>query len=530
MTRTRLLAAVTFSAALCAAQQPAIHGLVLEPGTNQPIVGAEVWLSNPSRTTYSDDSGAFTIQLDKLGPYRVAADRDGYFVSGARTPARNYREVSLTEANPVADVRLYLVRPGTLTGNAVDAETGLPIANLRVAAAFATEIGGVRAFGGFPGTTDAEGRFAIANLAPGNYVAEVPPQADPKKRLLTEFTAKDLEAVDSDVEHTFWPGGHGENSAIPIPLASGATIDAGLLRVGKVDYYRVHLRIPASACAPDDTLTVFETTVHLTKSIGSVPCGKDLLITGFRPGSYLLVLVLNMRQREKRQTASVPFVIHDKNLDLLASLTPGVEVTGSFIAADGAKLPDLSKLDFSLQPLESFADSPTSATPDADGKFRLTGVAPGAQRVQLSGLGADYDVKENRYNSVALEGDILPLNQSAMTHSVTVVIDDKPAAITGVVMDGEKPLAHPYLILKKWPPPAGQVFNLGRLTTTGDDQGRFQFAGLTPGEYRLVALHSVDDDTYRGPNVLERAMAAANKIELGAAGRQNLTLNVTELR
>jgi hypothetical protein len=62
----------------------------------------------------------------------------------------------------------------------------------------------------------------------------------------------------------------------------------------------------------------------------------------------------------------------------------------------------------------------------------------------------------------------------------------------------------------------------------GDEAGQFRIGALAPGEYHLIALRSVDQATDQA--AVERALAAAKKIEVGPGNVLNVTLEVTELR
>ena len=72
--------------------RPEIRGVVLEPGSNQPVADAEIelsvqtggpvklnggWKLEPGRKGRTDYSGAFRLALDKPGPYRVEAKKPG---------------------------------------------------------------------------------------------------------------------------------------------------------------------------------------------------------------------------------------------------------------------------------------------------------------------------------------------------------------------------------------------------------------------------------------------------------------------
>jgi hypothetical protein len=206
-------------------------------------------------------------------------------------------------------------------------------------------------------------------------------------------------------------------------------------------------------------------------------------------------------------------------------------VDGVFLAEDGTKLPDLANTRISLRATDQFSASigagmPVLPTPD--GKFRIEGVRPVEQTVSIFGLGAGNYVKGIHYNGAAVSGDIVALQGGAMTHKLTIVIDDKPGAITGTVMSGDKPVSRPILIARKWPPPSVPGPS-GMAVARGDEAGQFRMGGLVPGDYHVIALRSVDPGT-TNEAALERALAAAKKIEVGLGNVLNVTLEVTELR
>jgi hypothetical protein len=525
--------------------QPEIRGLVLEPGSNVTVADAEVllfvqepgpikinggWKTEPSSKSKTDSSGSFNFSLDKPGAYRVEAKKEGYSAPGT-SGASNYLELKLTETKPAAEARLYLVHPGQITGRVVDEETREPIANVRLRAVRSSVQGRFFPYDP-PVTTDADGRFAATNIQPGEYAVEILPQTTPEKRVLTQFTEKDTQMVERDYENTYWPGGHSMEMAMPLTLTSGATVDVGVLPVRKVPYYRVHVRIPVSNCEAGDTMRVTESVRtgrgFSIRPLASAPCGKDLLVTGFSSGDYRLILWSSGRTGENGGTASVPFLIVDKNIEITAALAPGVSIDGVFMAADGAKLPDLTKTKISLHATDFVGSlgEGLAVPPTPDGKFRIEGVRLVDQMVLVSGLGAGNYVREIRYNGVKVGADVVTLESGDTARTITIVIDDKPGSIAGAVMSGDKPVSQPYVIASKWPPNFSS--RMGMATGRGDDTGRFRIGGLAPGEYRVIALRSVDPSTSNA--ALERTLSAGKKIEAGPGGVQNVTLEVTDLR
>jgi hypothetical protein len=518
-----------------------IRGTVLEPGTNQPVVDAEVLLyvrqtgavrvnggyeTEPSAKTQTDATGSFSFSPEKLGGYRIEARKPGYFAPGTRVAAGE-REVTLSAANRLAEAILYLVRPGRIVGRVVDEENAKPIPNLRLMALRVDDRGRL-AFEGPVAITDSDGKFEATGLAPGEYAVEIRAQGAPEKRVLSRFTTKDQETVEQDYEHTYWPGGHGADSVAPVTVSTGLVASVGTLRVRKVPYYRVHVRIPAN-CERGDTVNVSEVFPSLggttTQYLATAPCDNGLLVTGFSPGVYSLFLSVADRTVEAQLSAAVPFSIVDRNIEIVADLSPGITVDGTFVAAEGSKLPELAKTEILLRAVDALGSG--KGSPGPDGRFKIEHVAFVDHMVMVTGLESGCYVKELRYNGALITGDVFAFQSVALSHTLKIVVDDKPGVITGTVMDGDQPLSQPYVLARKWPvvtpwSPSGMFF------VRGDDAGRFRIAGLPPGQYHVLAVRSFDPATSQA--TVDRALAAAKAIDVGPGSVQNITLDAADRR
>jgi hypothetical protein len=442
----------------------------------------------------------------------------------------------VTSDAPIQQARLFLSRPGQLTGIVADEETGKPIANVRVMARHPA-IPGARFYGSSVGggsvaTTGADGAFAIPNLPSGEYVVHINRQSNGQDRLLAKFTDDDLKAVDQDFEHTVWPGGHGEDAAVPVIVGSGGSVNVGVLRVRKVPYYRLHVKMPPSTCAPDATMQVYEQVPGSMLTISQqASCKQDFLVTGFSPGSYQLLLAVNTNDAASREMAAIPFTIVDESVTITAPLQRGLTVEGRFVAADLAKPPDWTTTSITLYPRDMlpFIELASPHKADAAGKVRFVGVPLGSHDLTIGGIGSANYVKDVLYNGSRVAGNTLRLDPAAMEHALTIVVDDKPAAIYGSVTKGDDKASKPYVVLMKWPIPAGESFR-PTATVTGDEKGQFQFGGLAPGEYRLIALESRDEFSANSPAFFEGALASAQKVEIGPSGSQSVTLELTAIR
>jgi len=153
------------------------------------------------------------------------------------------------------DVSSRNAKGGLGTGriSIVDADTGNSIASKMVIAwAMAFQKRRlVRTVASLAMTSHA-GEFAFTMLWPGAYPLQLAPRVRGRERVLEEFSRTETERVDFDYEPAYWPGGLDLASAQPVSIASGASVDVGVLRPKRVCLYRVRLSVPEGACASRD--------------------------------------------------------------------------------------------------------------------------------------------------------------------------------------------------------------------------------------------------------------------------------------
>jgi len=126
-----------------------ISGQVTDAKDGSAISGAQV--SDGSRTTLTDALGSYTIDNVPPGSYQVVASKPGYQSSSLTVAV-------LSGTTAVANFSLApIIVPGSITGLVTDAKDGSPI----VAAAVTD---GTRT-----ATTDASGKYTIADVPPGTY-------------------------------------------------------------------------------------------------------------------------------------------------------------------------------------------------------------------------------------------------------------------------------------------------------------------------------------------------------------------------
>ncbi|MBI4891727.1 MAG: carboxypeptidase regulatory-like domain-containing protein [Acidobacteria bacterium] len=521
-----------------------ITGKVLEFGSKSPLAAAEITLEcyegeatsslTPKKLcgqAKSADDGSFRFTPSGPGSFRVQVSKEG-FQSAPTThqPLGTGLTFHLKPESPKRTLTFWLARPVRFSGILLDKDTQDPVKNHLI---IANEF---RYFRGVPGTssgaaaiTGADGRFTFPELSPGQYVFTVtqrfasareiqnrPERSSTQDRLLAQFTEADLTATDLDYPVTIWPGGAGIDSAYPIRADSGADIDIGKIEIRKLPLFRLRLEIPDTVCPQSSTLSLHLRSLSnpsLGTSVGDIACGSTSLLRGLPSGAYRLEIM------NPTAKAFAEFTIADRNASLTVPLERGVTVTGKFTAPDST-LPDPAQLTFYFRPLNwAIVNRPPAI--DAQGRFRAENIAVRDYQILLNPPPSHYLAKL-LYNGAPSDPNHLTLNPYAPSHSLELILGDKPAALEGSVIQSNQPIPSPWVVLCSWPLP--QNLHVALKAAYGNSEGRFQFSGLPPGEYRAIAvLPELRDDLDR-PYVLEQLLRAAPKITLAPSQSQSVEL------
>lgn len=276
-------------------------------------------------------------------------------------------------------------------------------------------------------------------------------------------------------------------------------------------YYRAHVRVSASGCEPGEQWTFdlqpvsddFTGLVH-----AQFACTPEVLVRYLKPGSY------EIRLSSKTRWGVAYFEITKANVNVDLTLNAQMILNGRVLAAQDAKLPPMDKIKVRL---------PASTQPDGEGKFTVHKLMWPERSVIVYGLPPQDYVKEIRYNGVAIEGRNFNMAPGE-GQQLEIVIDDKAGAITGTVTDADQPFPSAQVVVVKWPPPDGNAAP-ALASATADSSGRFQIAGLAPGEYRVIAFARGTDP---GPTEqLKQEIASSERVSLDPGGSQSVALKIS---
>lgn len=523
-----------------------ISGEVTESGLNRGLEGVEVLLESMAdgavsslaprervAATQTDGMGVFQFTLSQPGTYQVSVRKSGYSPGGSFEERLHTRAtVALSKAHPTRSLRFRLGRPAQISGVVLERDTQKPVPGLAVIAQGHSFFAGKGVL--LPGQsalTGADGRFTVHGLPPGDYVVALGPRMRPAKemertpelrafgqeKLVTEFSQKDLEIVDSDYDWTYWPGGSGLDAALPIHAGSGAEIDMGSLQVRRTPKYRARVIVPNASCQEGEPVNVHVIS-PLTPSAGTlagkVPCGAGFLLRGLTPGTHRLEL------RGAGAKGSAELTISRENISVSLPLEPGVAIEGR-VAVQGSAELDTTQIRILLKSRNWVVEhAPVQVS--RDGRFRFQGAAIGDYHLDISGIPPTHSLRAVMYNKALVNGRNLSLNPYALAHAVELVVDDQAGAVTGIVSNHNQRAFRPWVVLS--PSPLDTDVFADIRSTEGDEDGQFRFEGLPPGEYRVIAVPVEVKGALERPHVLEGLLRSAEKLSL--SGRQALTVQV----
>jgi hypothetical protein len=217
---------------------------------------------------------------------------------------------------------------------------------------------------------------------------------------------------------------------------------------------------------------------------------------------------------------------------LVVTLQQGLTVSGA-VAFEGAAAPprELTRIRVNLSPVDAAFPGmlqPAAGSVDAAGRFTISSVLPGLYRMIASGAGPGWSLASavvDGQDSLDFPLEVkpgLPVTGAVLTFS------DRQAQLTGTIVNQHgQPAAEQTLILypadeRLWTPGSRRI----RSTRPSTD-GRFTFAALPPGDYKLVALVDVEPGAASDPAFLQQVDAASTRITIrdGETKTQNLQVS-----
>ena len=533
-----------------------ISGIVVTAGERpQPVRRAQVTLGGaglgpPARVVVTDATGRFTFDRLPVGRFSLSASKPAYLTTshGAKQPGRAGISINLTEGQKVGDITLSLVRGAVIAGTIRD-ERGQAIRGAAVEVLRYRVVNGERRLmgSGVGETTDDRGAYRIFELEPGDYIVAASVRSMfGNVRTITEA---DITAATQAVKRT---SGRGSPQVRPATVTLAPIFYPGTPDVSAATFVTVRpeeektdidfafrliptARIEGVVVNPGGSLppTTEVRIVNIGKPTGFTAAIDFMMLlplrpkpdgtfvfSGLAPGSYALaVTTTGPASGRGRGTATAEtlwamteLIVAGTDLsNITLTLQPAMTISGA-VSFEGTSLPapNRAAMRVSLTPILTGTEisvGQLSAMASADGTCTFTGVMPGRYAVRaLPPAGATGWLQK----SVAVAGrevtdEIVEVRAGESVAGVSVVFTDRPADLTGMLLNTSGQAAPDYFIIL-FPADQAQWRSLTRRiqqVRPGTD-GRFMFRSLLPGSYLLAAVTDVETGEWFDPAFLQK--------------------------
>lgn len=511
-----------------------LEGRVVHAQTGEPLRKVNLTLRRTAREAVSlvctsDQDGRFVFENVEPGTYQLTAERPGFLrqAYGARGLPYSGTPITLTAGQQIRDLEFKLLPQGVISGRVVD-EEGEPVPRAQV---MAMRVGGgrIRSLPGGGGSTNDVGEFRIAGLAPGRYRVQAMPI--PARFFGETVRPGNPNAPEEGFVATYYPSATDPEAAAAIEVGAGQEVPGITIQLRKGPLYRIHGKVTGlTAERPASQLRVTLMPRRRDEPImgplggrgTSIEADGSFLLTQVQPGSYYLTVMTFPGRMQA--LGRVPVEITGSDLrDVVVPLGATVTVSGA-VRVEGQPKADFGTARVGLMPVEGIAFNASSAEVKADGSFQLEGVLGDRYTITLMGGPENTYVKSVRMGGREVPEQELDLSHAEGSVQLEVVLSPKAAAVEGTVAEADKPAPGAYVLLVPERLPAGREW-LWR-SATSDQNGRFEFRSLRPGEYKLYAFEDPEPAYARDAEALKPFEQKAVKVTVKEGERQAAHLTV----
>jgi hypothetical protein len=508
-----------------------VEGIVSNVMTEDPIRSAKVYLCSAPKdekaisrclSTDADSGGKFVFTGPPAGRYTVKGEAPGFLPDSIALDGGGTEEFDLA-AGSVRTVHLRLWPEGTITGRIVD-EEARPMPGVSVAA-IGEKYGLGRRYqcrcGSSEVLTGENGEFRIGGLKPGSYFIEA---------FFDSLAKHDVASVKKGYLPVYYPNAAFLSSATSVCVGAGQQVRAGFKLNPRVTYHmRARLILPASFKRNFEPISGLrgEYGQLLTDWEEEYDHGSSTLtVTRLPPGSYDLDTATGVNSADL--AARLRFTVTDKDLEgMVLTLQEPVVLPISVHLPLGFRTNTAYSLRLLLQrdgePMDSIIAE--SGWPIATGgQVPHPALQPGHYKLFLFTEDGLY-VKSARFGQQDVLAQGMTLGGTPK-EALVMTLERAPGEVRGKVVSA---LAAPVSIADVKLISQGEDSRYVVKSTNTDRNGDFDFAGVPPGSYDVVALSEVVRNAEFGPDEWAAVKASAKHFEIGDSTHTTLELHATTI-
>jgi hypothetical protein len=491
-----------------------IQGTVSAADAGNAVRRATVRLSTVRGHTVvegrADDQGHFRLSVERSGRYELSAAASGYLTTywgeNSANGVRRRLEVGLSQTT--YNVSLSLSRGGAITGRVID-EAREPIESVPIYAlevVFRAGMDRLVPVSAATRLTDDLGRFRLYGLPPGEYYVVVSPGP-------FAIDGTDRSADNEGYALTFIPGSADVAAASRLSVGAAQEVETGDVTLVRTRFVEITGRLvdEHGRALPAQGVRLLPGSTAALGLVAETMTAVDGTFTFKRlgPGTYL-VQTAPTAQQPPRFTSRVVSVGDDTSVVLEAR--PGRTVRGVIELEGGSEAPyrpgeleiTPTPVDFSVSPLGVGARGRVNA----DSTFDLLDLW-GPHRIVVDRTPAGTGLKailvgEEEVTDRPIDFDKVPSRQ------LRIILTRRVATLEGIVHD-RRGLPVPDCDVVMFPADRESWDLVSRFVrrTVTDNAGRFVFAGVTPGDYRVAAILELPITRWRQREFLDEMHASS---------------------
>jgi Carboxypeptidase regulatory-like domain len=458
----------------------------------------------------ADDRGYFCLSVDRSGRYELSANAPGYLTTyWGETGANGVRRrLEIGPRQTTYDVSLSLSRGGAITGRVIDEALepmeGVPVYALEVA--FRAGMDRLVPASAATRLTDDLGRFRLYGLAPGEYYVAVSPGPFGSDGI-------DRSADREGYAMTFVPGSPNVAAASRLSVGAAQDVETGdvtLVRTrfvemtGKlVDEHGRPLPHHGVRLLPGSAAGIGLFTEATTAADGT------FTFKSLGPGMYTVQTAPTLLQPPRFASRVVSV---GERTSIVLEARPGRTVRGVIELEGGGKASYRSDdLDITPTPVD-FSASPLGVGArgrvNADSTFDLVDVW-GPHRIVVNRTPAGTGLKAILVGDEDVTDRAIDFDK-VQSRQLRIILTHRVATLEGVVRDRDGH-AVPNCDVVMFPPDRESWDLVSRFVrrTVTDNAGRFLFAGVTPGDYRVAAILELPITRWRQREFLEEMQTSS---------------------
>lgn len=502
-----------------------VEGAVVDARTQAPLRKASITLwggregARGGVAGTTDAAGKFVIDKVPPGRYQVTVQRNGYAPS--TTGSGNPSSLTLSAGERLKGIVFRLQPAAAISGRVVD-EDGEPLVYAQVMVMRYRYVRGKRQLvnAGGGGPTNDRGEYRIFGLPPGRYFVSASYQG---RMMGMPVLSRGRPPAGVSYPTMYYPGALDPEQAVAIQLQAGEERSGVDFRLSPVQAVSVSGRVVAAATGrplADVGVTLVPRTEGFSPLVArsfqrADPATGRFTIANVRPGSYALGAFY--RDGETELYARQEIEVGSTDLEgVELALSPGTRIQGRVAVEPGGASLKLDEARVSLEPQQEnlgFGGFGTGRIKE-DGTFELPNLAPGRYSVRI------YRLPEGSYLKAARWGD-----QDVLSAGLTIqpgsggvlelLVSPAGAQVDGIVLDAEKK-PHPGAAVVLVPDEKRRHREDLFFQQSSDQNGRYSFRGVPPGEYKVFAWDKIESGIYRDPAFLERFEDEGVKVSVKA--------------